>query len=66
MARLARIAVFTRPGYELPAGEAIVVPMAAMPLSASDIRARATRGETLEDAVPPAVANYIAEKRLYQ
>ena len=66
VARLARVAVFTRPGYELPAGEAIVVPMAAMPLSASDIRARAARGEALEDAVPPAVANYIANKRLYQ
>jgi nicotinic acid mononucleotide adenylyltransferase len=50
----------------LPEGEAIVVPMAAMPLSASDIRARAARGEALEGAVPPAVANYIAEKRLYQ
>jgi nicotinate-nucleotide adenylyltransferase len=65
VARLARIAVFTRPGYELPEGKAIVVPMAAMPLSASDIRARAARREPLEDFVPPAVANYIAARRLY-
>jgi nicotinate-nucleotide adenylyltransferase len=66
LARLARIAVFTRPGYELPGGEAIVVPMAPMPVSASDIRARAARGESLEGLAPPAVANYIAAKRLYQ
>jgi nicotinate-nucleotide adenylyltransferase len=66
VARLARIAVFTRPGYELPAGEAIVVPMAAMAVSASDIRARAARGESLESLVPPAVANYISAKRLYR
>src|ERR671934_2363491 len=48
VARLARIAVFTRPGYELPAGEAIVVAMTPMPVSASDIRARAARGESLD------------------
>ena len=66
VARLARIAVFTRPGYALPGGEAIVVPMAPMPISASDIRARAARGESLEGLAPPSVANYIAAKQLYR
>jgi nicotinate-nucleotide adenylyltransferase len=36
-----------------------------MPISASDIRARARRGEDLAPFVPPAVANYIARRRLY-
>jgi nicotinate-nucleotide adenylyltransferase len=35
-------------------------------VSASDIRARAARGESLAGLVPPAVANYIAENRLYR
>jgi len=43
-----------------------VVPMAPMPVSASDIRARAARGESLEGLVPVAVANYIADRRLYR
>ena len=67
VARLARIAVFTRPGYEVPPGaEAIVVPMAPLAVSASDIRARAARGASLDGLVPPRVANYIAENRLYR
>ena len=67
VARLARIAVFTRPGYEVaPGADALVVPMAPLAISASDIRARAARGEPLEGLVPPAVANYIAENRLYR
>lgn len=66
VARLARIAVFTRPGYELDARGALVVPMAPLAVSASDIRARAARGESLEGLVPAAVANYIAENRLYR
>jgi nicotinate-nucleotide adenylyltransferase len=65
VARLARIAVFTRPGYEVGA-EALVVPMTPLAVSASDIRARAARGESLAGLVPPAVANYIAENKLYR
>ena len=62
--RLARIAVFARPGVRLP--ETVeVIPMTPMPISASDIRARAGRGEKLDDLVPPAVANYISRHRLY-
>jgi nicotinate-nucleotide adenylyltransferase len=40
--------------------------MAPMPVSASDIRARARRGESLAGLVPPAVANYLEQHRLYQ
>jgi nicotinate-nucleotide adenylyltransferase len=64
--RLAHIAVFTRPGYSVATGEAIVVPMSPLAISASDIRARAARGESLDGLVPPAVAKYIAENRLYR
>jgi nicotinate-nucleotide adenylyltransferase len=67
VARLARLAVFTRPRHEVaPGGDAIVVPMAPLAVSASDIRARAARGESLGGLVPAAVANYIAENRLYR
>jgi nicotinate-nucleotide adenylyltransferase len=62
--RLARIAVFGRPGIRLNE-EVNVIPMEPMPVSASDIRARAKRGEDLRGLVPPAVANYIARHRLY-
>lgn len=64
--RLARLAVFTRPGYQVPPGDAIDVRMAPMPISGSDIRARASRGESLEGLVPAAVANYITENKLYR
>ena len=67
VARLARIAVFTRPGHDVaPGSDAIVVPMAPLAVSASDIRARATRGESLDALVPRAVAHYIAENGLYR
>jgi nicotinate-nucleotide adenylyltransferase len=64
--RLARIAVVTRPGYSVESGDAIVVPMSPLAISASDIRARAARGESLEGLVPSAVAKYITENRLYR
>jgi nicotinate-nucleotide adenylyltransferase len=63
--RLARIAVFSRPGFEVKEQNVLTVPMEPMPISASDIRARAARGEDLSGLVPPAVANYIARHRLY-
>jgi len=65
--RLARLAVFARPGHEVaPGADVIVVPMAPLAVSASDIRARAARGESLTGRVPPVVANYIVENRLYR
>jgi len=62
--KLARIGVFARPGVALPARTA-VIPMKAMEISASAIRARVARGEPISDLVPPPVANYIARERLY-
>jgi nicotinate-nucleotide adenylyltransferase len=62
--KLARIAVFARPGTTL--SEKIhLVPMPPMPISASDIRARVARGEDISALVPPAVANYVATHGLY-
>jgi len=66
VARLARIAVFSRPGFKIEDRAARVIPFPAMPVSASDIRARAARGEDLSGLVPPAVAGYIARRRLYR
>jgi nicotinate-nucleotide adenylyltransferase len=64
--RLAKLAVFARPGYEPRDEKARLVPMAPLPVSASDIRARAARGASLEGLVPPAVANYIDRHGLYR
>jgi nicotinate-nucleotide adenylyltransferase len=61
---LARIAVFARPGVRV-SGDAHVVPMEPSPISASDIRARAKRGEDLSGLVPPAVASYIRQHKVY-
>ena len=62
---LAQLAVFARPGVQLE--ETVdFVPMPSMPVSSSDIRARAARGEDLSGLVPPAVANYIARHALYR
>jgi len=62
--RLARIAVFARPGVKLRQA-ANLIPMEPVELSSSEVRERAERGEDLRGAVPPAVANYIARHRLY-
>jgi nicotinate-nucleotide adenylyltransferase len=64
--RLARLAVFTRPGYPMALSDALEVRMTPLAISGSDIRARAARGENLEGLVPLPVANYIAENRLYR
>jgi len=66
VARLARIAVFSRPGFKIEDPAARIIPFPAMPVSASAIRARAARGEDLSGLVPPAVAGYIARRRLYR
>jgi nicotinate-nucleotide adenylyltransferase len=64
--KLARIAVFARPGFKLAGKDAESVTMKPMTLSASEIRGRAARGETLAGMVPPAVAGYIAQHNLYR
>jgi nicotinate-nucleotide adenylyltransferase len=62
--RLARVAVAARPGWSAE-GEAEVVPMAPMPVSASDIRSRVARGESIAGLVPRAVETYILRNGLY-
>ena len=62
--RLARIAVFARPGIELKE-KPHLIPMDPMPFSSSEVRARARRGEDVGRLVPAAVANYIVRRRLY-
>ena len=66
VARLAKLAVFARPGIDVDMKNAHLIPMQAMPLSASGIRSSAARGENLSDAVPAPVADYIARHRLYR
>jgi nicotinate-nucleotide adenylyltransferase len=63
--KLARIAVFARPGIVLETNTRLV-PMQPMPISASEVRARVARGEGISGMVPAAVAQYIAEKGLYR
>jgi nicotinate-nucleotide adenylyltransferase len=62
--KLARIAVFARPGTTLDK-KVSVIPMEPMSISASEIRARVARGEDISQLVPAAVANHIAAHRLY-
>ncbi|HEX2333843.1 MAG TPA: nicotinate-nucleotide adenylyltransferase [Burkholderiales bacterium] len=62
--RLAKIAVFSRPGVSIE-GHAPVIPMQPMKISASDIRARVASGGDISALVPPGVANYIAQHRPY-
>jgi nicotinate-nucleotide adenylyltransferase len=66
VARLAHLAVFARPGFE--AGDkykAIVVAMPSLKVSASDIRARLSRGESVAQLVPAPVLQYIQQHKLY-
>jgi nicotinate-nucleotide adenylyltransferase len=42
------------------------LPFQPMNVSASEIRARAARGEDFSHLVPPAVANYIGANGLYR
>jgi nicotinate-nucleotide adenylyltransferase len=62
--RLARIAVFVRPGIDLKE-DVKLVPMKPMDVSASKVRALAKDGKDLAALVPPVVANYIRVRRLY-
>lgn len=63
--RLARIAVFARPGFDLQ-GDARRVALPPMPVSSTEIRRRVAAGEDVSALVPPAVANYIQHKGLYR
>jgi nicotinate-nucleotide adenylyltransferase len=63
--KLARLAVFARPGFKLAGKDAETVPMKPLPISASDIRARVARGGTIAGLVPEPVRKYIMEHKLY-
>jgi nicotinate-nucleotide adenylyltransferase len=63
--KLARIAVFARPGVSIKGGISLI-PMDPMPISASEIRARVARGEDISRLVPAAVAATIAREGLYR
>jgi nicotinate-nucleotide adenylyltransferase len=65
--RLARIAVFARPGTTVPQSPLFssVVKVPAIDISATQIRRRVARGLPIRYWVPEAVAEYIATHRLY-
>lgn len=67
VARLARIVVFGRPGFPVPAhpwvGGTVEVP--AINISATEVRRRAGQRLSLRYWVPDAVAEYITTHRLY-
>jgi nicotinate-nucleotide adenylyltransferase len=60
----ADVAGFARPGRAPRDGRARQVPFAPMDISASEIRARVARGESIAPLVPPPVADDIARQRL--
>jgi nicotinate-nucleotide adenylyltransferase len=65
--RLARIAVFARPGSPVPDHPWVsaVVDVPAIDISATEIRERVARGQSVRYWVPDAVAEYIGTHRLY-
>ena len=70
VARLARFAVFARPGSSVKTPNtrfvAEVIDMAPSDISGSDIRARLARGEDVSSLLPAPVARYIADHGLYK
>jgi nicotinate-nucleotide adenylyltransferase len=66
VARLARIAVFARPGFEVNQEKTLLVAMEPMPISGTEIRERVGRGEDISGLVPAPVASYIARHGLYR
>jgi nicotinate-nucleotide adenylyltransferase len=66
--RLARIGVATRPGYAPATGSDRIETFELEPhdLSSTGIRARVARGEPIDGLVPPEVAAYVREHRLYR
>lgn len=65
--KLARIAVFARPGSPVPDHPWVsaVVEAPAIDISATEIRERVARGQSVRYWVPDAVAEYIETHRLY-
>jgi nicotinate-nucleotide adenylyltransferase len=65
--RLARVAVFARPGTPIPGSPLIAatVEVPAVEISATEIRRRVRTGRPIRYWVPDAVADYVARHRLY-
>lgn len=64
--RLATVVVIDRDGHGLEDGsDALTVPVRRVDVSATEVRARAARGESVEDDVPAGVAAIIERERLY-
>jgi nicotinate-nucleotide adenylyltransferase len=65
--QLARIVVFARPGVPVPASPWIdsTIEVPAIDISATGIRQRVRRGQSVRYWVPDAVAEYISRHRLY-
>jgi nicotinate-nucleotide adenylyltransferase len=67
--RLVRVAVGTRPGFQLPApsedGSVTFYEIDPVPVSSTDLRERLDRGEDCSDVVPPAVWEMIERGGLY-
>jgi nicotinate-nucleotide adenylyltransferase len=57
---------FVRATGPAPADGVLIVDAVSLPISASDLRQRASRGQSLAYRVPEAVIAYIRARRLYQ
>lgn len=68
--RLARVAVMTRSGESVPADDVRagvhVLQTRRVDISSTELRARVRDGRTIRGFLPDAVADYIAEHRLYR
>lgn len=75
--KLCKLAVLRRPGFDVdldtlekqvPGATAslVILPGPEFDISASEIRARVRRGESIRGLVPPAVAAFIKTNRLYK
>ncbi len=68
IARLAHVVVLTRPGVE-PLHDHLIERILLVPaveISASEVRQRVSRNESIRHLVPPAVADYIGQHGLYR
>jgi nicotinate-nucleotide adenylyltransferase len=66
--KLARVALFARPGYPIPDAPWVsaVVPAPALDISATGLRQRVAAGRPIRYYVPDAVATMVAQRGLYR
>ena len=64
VARLARLAVATRPGFPVE-GDVEQLEIQPVPVASRELRALVAEGESIDAFVPPAVADLIRARRLY-